>query len=657
MAAFVPATIEEWAFLRESIKQTAILTRSPTQTIELRICAILTFMSGLLYATSFFKRLSTGAWILKADSEGYWHPNVHTTLPIFAVLYVILDVSAVIFVEINLGQPIDPVPVALQLAAYQSLQVFAWLKIWAVLYALLFSQKRSPVNVVRLTSARRLVSPQIFNAFNSLVIITAMFGHLPLIYLLCSAIQKIRHQVSVTDSSFQLVIDVSPNDDSTAIYDAALQTFDNMGLMKKQADHANVLFKIYTIVVMIWMGFNVLAYLISTSFLLRALRSQKNFLISALENRRALKLIQQQEQQDLDSRHSITSWMIESAPSTPTSPNHEASKSKIGHKSFNPWTWRSWIDFANDESLDGHVFWNRIHQLNVPLQAPNSPFSDAFQADEKNNPGFVSPNDAALEKHCTTLIRYWYSTLGQTIIGLGMFTSYLVMAGWLLSRWAHSTGQDELTQAFVWSNWTYGGGPGLLLGIVACVVAFSPTPNLPSDDQPEKPASVKANLPEKNGSQVTLGITRAKSRKDGTLENTSFSVDRTPNSKCKVGKIPALVLKASNHRDGLSITPSDLTRPSNDFIRTENNKSGLDRQPSNSSTYSTNSNATVHHEFLRKNSSDKTDWLKLDNFQSEDLVEEEWVGGHFKAIQRLREGLRGDTRASRASQRAKSRIV
>ncbi|WAR55001.1 hypothetical protein PtB15_4B619 [Puccinia triticina] len=638
----VPTTLEQWFSLREDVKQTTILTRTPTQTIELRICAILTFISGLLYALSFFKRRSRGAWVFKKDNEGYWHPNVHTTLPISAVLYVILDVSAVIFIEMNLGHPIDPIPVAMQLVAYQTLQVFAWLKIWAVLYALLFSRQRLSVNAVHLSKTRRLVSPQIFNAFNSLIIITVILGQLPLIYFLCSAIQKFRHQVNAMALSFQQVIDVSPEDDTTAIYDAALQTFLEMGLMKKQANKADLLFKIYTIFIMVWMCFNMMVYLTSTSFLLHALGSQKNFLTSALENRKALKLIQQHEQEDIDSRHSITSWMIES-PSSPTFPNHEVTKSSSKHKSFNPWTWRSWIDFANDESLNGHVFWDRIHHLDASVHVPTSPLDDTFRIDEKGEP-YVCPNDAALEKHCTTLIRYWHSTLWQTIIGLGMFASYLVMAGWLLSQWARSTSQDKLIQAFVWSNWTWGGGSGLLLGIVACIVAFSPTPTLPSDIKPENSGTSKFKSPPSKGNTESREMAEAKFPEGGPVRGA-------------VETLPALGSKAPRLEENLSIGRLEWPRPSHDFIRTEKNQSSLDRQISNSSTYSSCSRATAREGFLRKDSAEKMDWLKLDTLEKEDLVEDEWSGGHFKAIQRLRDLRRSDIRSTRFSQRARSRIL
>jgi hypothetical protein len=85
----IPTTPEEWIALRAKTRQSAILQRTASQTIELRLCAVLTFLSGLLYAASFLKRRKGGMWICKKDGEGYYHPNVHTTLPIFAVLYAI----------------------------------------------------------------------------------------------------------------------------------------------------------------------------------------------------------------------------------------------------------------------------------------------------------------------------------------------------------------------------------------------------------------------------------------------------------------------------------------------------------------------------------------------------------------------------------------
>ncbi|KNZ60360.1 hypothetical protein VP01_1565g2 [Puccinia sorghi] len=672
MADLVPTTIEEWEVLRQTVHDKATLTHTRLQTIELRICAGLTFASGLLYALSFLKRRSRGAWIFQKDVEGYWHPNVHTSLPIFAVLYAILDVSAVVFVETNVGHPISPVPVALQLVAYQTLQVFAWSKnsmlkkdslfgnyldiiVWAVLYALLFSHQRSPPNAIHSSKARRLVSPRIFNLFNLLIIIIILAGQAPMIYFLCTATHEFRRQASATDQSFQLVFDVSQSDDTNnALYDAALQTFLDLRLLKHQAANANMLFKVYTIVLIVCISFSTIAYLVSTSVLLHALASQKNFLTSALDNRRALRLIQHIEQDDVDSRHSITSWIIQSLPSSPTGFKHETStKSKL----FPPHTWRSWVDYANDESLNGQVFWDRTHQLKTTLHASSSTLGSECQVDRNSGPiGCLS--DAALEKHCSTLIRYWYSTLGQTIIGLGMFGSYLVIAGWLLSGGARSTGQEGLMKAFVWSNWTWGGGLGFLLGVVACIVAFSPTPKLPSDVKANKQASSsKVEL----SKQKSLGPNEGKSSRGGPLEMKILYGEKATNQR---GGAKMTAGHESQQREDVSDENSEWgRRPSTDPLnQTENtnnnnNKSCLERQPSNSSTYSSYSQATLRHDFLRSPSNDHLNWLKPENTQSENLVQEEWVAGHFKAIQRLRMGLRRDSRFSRPSQRARSRIL
>jgi hypothetical protein len=188
-------------------------------------------------------------------------------------------------------------------------------------------------------------------------------------------------------------------------------------------------------------------------------------------------------------------------------------------------------------------------------------------------------------------------------------------------------------------------------------VAFSPTPELPSDLKSKKSGSSKVKSHQPVNSLGSLGGSEVKIQEGGPLKLMSLSAQKIPIQKSGVEKVPALGLKAAYRDDNLSIGRSEWARPSNDFIRTEKNQSCLDRQISNSSTYSAYSHGSARVQLARKASTDKQDWLKLDTFQSEDLVEEEWIGGHFKAIQRLREGLRADVRSSRFSQRARSRIL
>ncbi|EFP91341.1 uncharacterized protein PGTG_16995 [Puccinia graminis f. sp. tritici CRL 75-36-700-3] len=611
-----PTTPEQWIALRENTRQSAILQRTVSQTIELRLCAVLTFLSGLLYAASFLKRRKGGMWICKKDVDGYYHPNVHTTLPIFAVLYAILDVSAVLIVEKTLNHPVDPVPVTLQLLAYQILQVFAWIKIWAVLYALLSSRLRRHTNIGSASQTRKLVSPRIFNTFIFTTITTVLMGQIPLITSLNLSIEKFRNQFSISDLLLQQITSVSTNPPE----DLAAQTILNLIVLKDEGAKANRLFLSYLIFLISWMSFNILVFSISTAFLLHALRTQKNVLSSALENRKVLKQIQENEQKQVNVRQSCESWVFCTSEGDSTS--------RRTHKSFNPWTWKSWIDFAKDESLNGDAFWNRINMLNLPVRASRADLADAFAIGETSIQADHSAiNDAALEVHCATTTRYWYSTMGQTIIGLGMFSAYLIMACWLLIESPNSSGKDELIEAFIWSNWTWGGGPGLVLGIVACIVAFSPSPALPQSSKHQALAmSTSART------ATTFAQDQEKYEKNRPTINAGLSCSRS-----ELDIIPSSAPRPARRTDNLSISSSVWRSPSTDSCRADNSTQDLARRPSFSSSIF--SFQTARHESFYKAVNDEMPWAMTNDSAQEDS-QTEWIGGgHFKAIKGLREGI------------------
>ncbi|WAQ88502.1 hypothetical protein PtA15_9A629 [Puccinia triticina] len=622
-----PSTPNGWNALREKVKQSVILQRTPAQTIELRLCALLTFLSGVLYAASFVKRRSGGMWMVKKDAQGYYHPNVHTALPLFAALYAILDVSAVLFIEKTLNHPVDPIPVVLQLVAYQALQVFAWVKIWATLYALLSSRLRHQTNTIagNFSRTRKLVSPRIFNTFLLGTIIVVLIGQIPLIALLSLSIVKFRRQFWASDSLLEQAsfLSAAPNtDDPTIITLTAVQTILNLQILDEEGGKANRLLLAYIIFTIAWMSFNIFIFSVSTTFLLHALRTQKNILSSALENRKVLKLIQKSEKEQINVRHSYNSWVFCSSDEGCTR------TTRRDQKSFDPWTWKSWIDFAKDESLTtGDAFWNRVNMLNLPARASRANLEDAFVVGELSKQVDHSAiNDAALEMHCATTTRYWYSTMGQTIVGIGMFSAYLIMGCRLFIRSPQSSGKDELIEAFIWSNWTWGGGPGILLGIVACIVAFSSTPTLP---QGSKLQALDVSIGGNNNRDSATHHERAETQRSGAL----------PISKNELESILASGSRATpaQQEDNLSLSSSAWRNPSIDSCRTDNNPQVLGRQASFSSSIF--SYQTAHHESLYKPSNEDMPWGAItDSSQQENLVQTEWMGsGHFKAIKGLRE--------------------
>lgn len=457
-----PSTYEEWTALREIVQEIALVKRNPTETIELRLCAALTFLSGLLYTGSLLKRRSDGMWILRKDSEGYYQPNVHTTLPIFAVLYAILDVSAVLFMERNLNHPIDPAPVILQLLAYQALQVFVSVKIWAILYALLSSRLHRRTTTAaggNSSRTRKLISPTIFNTFILTTITAVLLGQTPLITLISLSIHKYGNQFSHCDLLMQQAADMTimNGSDPTLNNEPATQAILNLHILKDEGAKERGFFQTYLILIVCWMSVNMLVFSVSSAFLLHVLRSQKKFLSSALKNRQILQKIQGSKQEKKNRRKNFNSWDF---------CNENGSEDTTR---FDPRTWKSWIDFAReDDMMNGEMFWGRLDALNQQVRSSRADLLDALDEGQSQNGRATAPiDDATLEMHCTTITRYWYSTIGQTIVGIGMFSSYLVMGCWLLIK--RPSENQQLIEAFIWSNWIWGGGPGLVLGIVSCL--------------------------------------------------------------------------------------------------------------------------------------------------------------------------------------------
>lgn len=611
-----PSTYEEWSVLRETVQRGALLKRSPSETIQLRICAAWTFLSGLLYAASFLKRRSGGMWTLKKDSEGYYHPNVHTTLPIFAALYAILDVSAVLLVEKNLNHAVDALPVTVQLLAYQALQVFAWVKIWAILYALLTSRLRRHASISNCSPTSKLCSPLVFNTFIIATITIVLLGQVPLIVLLSSSIQRARNQFFDCDLLIQQAASMSTYELNNPIFnaDVATQAILSLSILKDENAKANHLFNTYLLFIIAWMSFNTLLFWVSAGFLLHALRSQKNVLSSALENRKMLKILQEETHNKL--RENPTSWDIDT---------EDESKSKKSHKSFDPRTWKSWMDFARDDSLNEVAFWGCVHKLNQPARCSRANLADALVVGEKSADKHI--NDSALEMHCSTTTRYWYSTMGQTIVSLGMFSSYLVMAFWLLINTSELSGSEKLIEAFVWSNWIWGGGPGLVLGIVACTVAFSPTPVLPQSSKNKSTTAPtgKTTAPSSLNDQGEI----LPSYKSWPRRALSLFSRKAPNGTASQSIGQTDEIEDTN----LILSSSPWRQPPALSIRRSFSFTDLARQSSDSSVFSFR---TTHAEPLSQGSNVEMCRDQSNSLTPDPQVEMEWIGSH-KAIQGLRE--------------------
>lgn len=296
------------------------------------------------------------------------------------------------------------------------------LTVWAILYALLTSRLRKHASISNCSRTSNIVSPLVFNTFIIATITIVSLGQIPLIILLSLSIQRCRNQFFHSDLLIQQAASMSTYGYQNSEFNAevAIQAILSLALLKDQNAKANELFKTYLLFIIAWMSFNTLLFSVSAAFLLHALRFQKNVLSSALENRKMLQILQESPQTQNKPRDNANSW---------ANGTEDESSSRKSHRSFDPRRWKSWMDFARDDSLNDVAFWGCIHKLNQPARCSSANLEDALVVGEKPDEKCI--NDAALQMHCSTTTNYWYSTMGQTVISLGMLSSYLVMGFWL----------------------------------------------------------------------------------------------------------------------------------------------------------------------------------------------------------------------------------
>ncbi|POV94799.1 hypothetical protein PSHT_16030 [Puccinia striiformis] len=141
---------------------------------------------------------------------------------------------------------------------------------------------------------RQIVPPWLFNTFVSATITAVILGQIPLIVLLSRSIHKFRNQFDVSDLLFQQAASMSSSttQDSDSGSEVAVQAILNLTILEKKVLQKPIISSIYRLYHFM-MSFNILVYAVSAGFLLNALRSQKNTLSSALENRKVLRLIQE----------------------------------------------------------------------------------------------------------------------------------------------------------------------------------------------------------------------------------------------------------------------------------------------------------------------------------------------------------------------------
>ncbi|CAH7681278.1 hypothetical protein BY996DRAFT_4577800 [Phakopsora pachyrhizi] len=611
----LPTTIDEWTGFQDKIRSSVYIQPSPSIKLELYICALLTVLSGALYFVSFVKRRKQGILTLERDSKGYWHPNVHASLPIFTILYAFFDVAATANLRRDFNHSISPITIGLQLISILILQLLGWHKIWATLYAL----PPSPFNF-QPTSAikRKKKSPLVFNFLNFGYLIATLALEIPFIVQLIKSARNVANQQKIIDG---LITDVIENSDSSSeqeIFDSVFIVIMNLTKLKKSAEAAQQIFFHLNICVLCWLVTTGAIFCASSILLIRALGTQVSFLKNSLENQKALKDMQDFENSTLDKHHSITSWRLTSLPAK------TYQRRNLIDSAVKPYNCISFMVLANTES-----FWGTDYLTNL-TPGPESSFpSDSQGGTSNDNGNLIVGLEVELLRRCAFLMRYWYSTILQSVVSLLLLASFTVLCLIIIINPHKLSFQDQILLSFIWSNWTWGGGAGVVLGLVACIVAFSPAPVPQSDEIASTIISTKPP------SKCALVYPFNEKSYDAYKPATEISRSPSGTSVYRIAQPPNAYRLEKFQNSETVKKQSGLCRELSFKY-----KSDLSRQPSATSNYSSvNGESTSEAAFFQgtqeANHYRPGDWNTTIYERTEN---EEFVGGYFKAIHGLRAG-------------------
>lgn len=195
--------------------------------------------------------------------------------------------------------------------------------------------------------------------------------------------------------------------------------------------------------------------------IIRALYNQVIVLQHALERRKALEL-------NLE----VTDSKCDHPPGKGSAQRYELASAKRER--------RESVDFASDVTAL-RLSWKRY----LPIFRRGTGISPAvwnsgpFKQDQKE---IMSSRVEELKGYYHQLKRYAINIVWQTVMAGGIIISCTVLSALMVTdAFSFSAPMEYEMTVFTWTNITWNGGPGLILGIISCIVTFSALPTPPRE--------------------------------------------------------------------------------------------------------------------------------------------------------------------------------
>ncbi|KAI8449287.1 hypothetical protein BY996DRAFT_4589464 [Phakopsora pachyrhizi] len=505
-SAKIPATIEEWSAILEKVELTVRAPYSKREKLLLWCQGVIVLLSGILYLISLLRQAATKSfWCIKKDLDGYWRPNVHVAIPILTITHAATQATAIGLTVIGDAEGDKAtVVVALNLVACSVLYFAGWTKIWAVLYALPSSifrlRRRDVLGSTAMITKRRILLPKSFNYFILSGYVAGFFS-IPALSYTVHWVQQIINRLRGVQAILKeiiLLMTLNPQDISPRLL-LALQVRSEAQRLELAQSEALKFLRIFS---GIWLAvsFGALVIFLGGSFALMLALTRQIEILGKIQKQREMLI-------------GRMSYISMSKP-----PIHPLKNKQIkiqSAKSFEKsliYRFKTWLpslgdgdeedplatspqttppDFplagrTGDEDLIGDNDGAKDLGKTRSKNQLSSGWNDTQNSEENSK-----KNKKRLTSYC---VRFAWQTVFCTLISL----SYIVLNSFVVFNIFDAPRSITLSQLFrtieQWAAWSWGGGPGAVLGLLACIVAFSHNPSLPREPEKGPPVARITNM-------------------------------------------------------------------------------------------------------------------------------------------------------------------
>ncbi|EGG04394.1 uncharacterized protein MELLADRAFT_108357 [Melampsora larici-populina 98AG31] len=490
----------QWQELHNQLQLELSLTPSSNLRKIFVTCIFLSPLAGILYALSVIKRISETSerWLIRKNPSGFIYPNTCVLIPVWAILYTIANVISLIMSQINSTKKsprAPPLHVAIELVKYS---LFLGM-IWSTVYAIPRSKFQLQKNQSKFSSSRQdrcliYIAPIIFNIIIGLgYLVPLSLSGLMCVWTLSSMhhVAKIWHQF---ETSHDLILDATV--DQHTKDEQISSGLKYLHLMQHYRKTLKMNMRLIAFVYITITAIVSIILLISTFIILKAL-----FFQLKIYKRLAINSIRRSPE-ILTLNQSLNYRNIQSIHSTTTQP-------QINHAN------QLQTDSMPRKSKSSHCGDHQLYHQEIDLKESVLDWFPSFKRgtgidekmwklelhnDTQNSTANVNgsiPQDSNLRKY-RILKRYIVNTIWQQVLILIVILSFIIMhilvesfhmknnslnldqIFLVVTLWCKNENALPFTQIYLivveWANLTWNLGLGAGLGLISCIVAFTPSP-------------------------------------------------------------------------------------------------------------------------------------------------------------------------------------